>query len=61
MDPEFIKRLAKLIDEDGKDAFDNADIFPIVVNGMLRNAKEWTKKLQQEAGDKSLCVRAAWL
>lgn len=51
MDPEFIKRLAKLIDEDGKDAFDNADIFPIVVNGMLRNAKEWTKKLQQEAGD----------
>lgn len=56
MDPEFIKRLNKLIDEDGRDAFENAEIFPIVVTGMLRNAKEWTKKLQQEAGDDSIAI-----
>ena len=39
------------------DAFENADLFPIVITAMMRNAKEWTKKLQQEAGgDESITI-----
>lgn len=56
MDPDFIKRLDKLIDSEGKDAFENADIYPVVINGMLRTAKEWTKRLQEEAKDGNISI-----
>lgn len=56
MNPDFIKRLGKMIDEEGKDAFENADLFPVVITNMLRNAKEWTKRLQEDAGDESITI-----
>lgn len=56
MNPDFIKRLGKLIDSEGKDAFENADLYPVVINGMLRTAKEWTKKLQEEAKDGNISI-----
>lgn len=53
-DEPFIAKMKKAIEKDGKHAFDYVEYLPIVINGFMRHAAEWEKKLQQEDGDDSI-------